>query len=63
MENIKKICDTYYITQTELAKRLNIPLRTVQDWYGGRRNPPEYVVELIAYRVQHDPIFRKEKEV
>ena len=44
---IKEICEKYNLTQTALAKRFEIPLRTVQDWYGGRRNPPDYVVKMM----------------
>ena len=43
----KEICEMYGLSQTELAKRFGIPLRTVQDWYGGRRNPPDYVVAMM----------------
>lgn len=46
--SIKWYCDSYGIGQTALAKRFNIPLRTVQDWYSGRRVPPEYVVGMIG---------------
>ena len=44
---IKEICEKYRLSQTDLAKRFNIPLRTVQDWYAGRRNPPDYVVTMM----------------
>lgn len=44
---IKDICTEYKLRQTELADRFGIPLRTVQDWYAGRRTPPEYVVNMM----------------
>lgn len=44
---IKEICKTYDLTQTALAAKFGIPLRTVQDWWAGRRTPPPYVVTLI----------------
>ena len=44
---IKEICDAYGITQTELSRKYDIPLRTVQDWHAGRRTPPAYVVNMI----------------
>lgn len=47
MKTIKEICTEYGISQTELSKRFGIPLRTVQDWHGGRRNPPDYVVNMM----------------
>jgi DNA-binding transcriptional regulator YiaG len=51
---IKQICETYSITQTGLSKRFNIPLRTVQDWYAGRRTPPDYVVGMITSLLEID---------
>ena len=45
---IKDICTEYNITQTELSKWFEIPLRTVQDWYSGRRTPPDYVVNMMV---------------
>ena len=44
---INDICSRYSLTQTALAKRFDIPLRTVQDWYRGMRQPPEYVLRMI----------------
>lgn len=41
--------------QAEFGKRLGgIPLRTIQNWESGERTPPEWVVELIAFRVEND---------
>lgn len=47
-KTIKIICDTCGMGQTALSRRFGIPLRTVQDWYSGRSNPPAYVVNMIA---------------
>lgn len=53
---IKEICEKYGYSQTALAKRFGIPLRTVQDWHGERRTPPAYVVNMML------EILRKDKE-
>jgi putative transcriptional regulator len=45
--DIKELCARYGLKQTELARRFGIPLRTVQDWYSGKRTPPDYVVGMI----------------
>ena len=37
----------------QLAKRFGIPYRTVQDWFGNKRTPPDYVVRMIAEILQH----------
>ena len=46
-------------TQSEFAARYNIPFRTIQNWENGVRNPPEYVMTLLEYRVKDDLINRK----
>ena len=45
---IKDICEKYGYSQTSLAKRFGIPLRTVQDWHSNRRVPPPYVVAMMV---------------
>ena len=44
----KDICERYKLSQTALAKRFGIPLRTVQAWYLGERTPPDYVVNMMV---------------
>lgn len=56
MKTIRNICEEYAYGQTDLAKRFGIPLRTVQDWYRGVRNPPPYVIQML------DELLRLEKE-
>ena len=51
---IKDICAKYGFSQTALAKRFGIPLRTVQDWYSERRTPPEYVVSMMLEILELD---------
>lgn len=60
MITIKDICETYQLTQTSLANRFGVPLRTVQDWHGGRRTPPDYVVLMMLEILQNDE--KKEPE-
>lgn len=44
---IKYLCTEYGLSQTELARRFGIPLRTIQNWHTGVRNPPIYVVRMM----------------
>ena len=62
MYTIKEIRNSTGLSQSKFAAALNIPVRTIQKWERGGSQCPEYVVELIAYRVQHDPLFRRELE-
>jgi DNA-binding transcriptional regulator YiaG len=59
---IKDICEKYRLSQTALAKRFGIPLRTVQDWHGRRRNPPDYVVGMMMELLEKDRIETNETE-
>lgn len=43
------------LTQAAFAVALHIPKRSVENWEGGVSAPPAYLVELIEYRVTHDP--------
>lgn len=40
------------ITQKEFAEYFGILYRTVQDWFAGRRNMPQYVVRLMIYKLE-----------
>lgn len=46
-QTIKQLCEEHGISQSELARRYDIPLRTVQDWHAGRRTPPPYVIKML----------------
>lgn len=59
MKTIREIRDSTGLSQSKFAAALHIPVRTIQKWEIGGSNCPEYVVELIAYRVEHDPLFKK----
>ena len=61
MQTIKEIRQSTGLSQSKLCALLNIPKRTLQDWEQGLRQCPDYVVELIAYRVANDPNIPKAK--
>lgn len=42
------------LNKTGFAKRYHIPYRTVQDWEAGLRKCPEYVKELLEFKVRSD---------
>lgn len=47
MDTLRELCSKYGYTQTEIAKRFGIPLRTVQHWAEGTRKPPQYVLDMM----------------
>lgn len=46
----------------DFANYLHIPLGTIRDWEQGKRKMPEYVYELIEYKVTRE-LVRKENEI
>ena len=50
------------MSRKEFAEAFGIPYRTVTDWELGHRAMPDYVLRLIAYRVEMDPLFRKKED-
>lgn len=40
------------LSQAEMAKLLDIPKRTIENWEAGTRKPPVYVQKLIIEKLQ-----------
>ena len=59
MITIKELRAKTGLSQQKFGDLLNIPKRTLQDWEQDKRTPPPYVVEMIAYGVEHDEQFKK----
>ena len=59
MNIIKELRAQTGMTQKEFGQMLNIPIRTIQDWEQNRRTPPEYVVELIEYKIKKEEKIKK----
>lgn len=54
MMDIKKLRIMTRMTQRQFAEYFNIPKRTIENWEGGHRKPPAYVVELIKYKIEKE---------
>lgn len=53
---VKELRQQTGLTQGEFAARFQIPLRTLQHWESGDRMPPDYVVKLLAYRIEKERV-------
>ena len=51
---IKRMRSYLKMTQDEFSNAYGIPVRTLQQWESGRRNPPEYVINLLERAVKED---------
>lgn len=48
------------MTQRAFAKYLNIPIKTIESWDAGTREPSDYVVELIEYKLRKEVAHMKD---
>lgn len=56
---IKEIRALTGLSQTDFSEKYNIPKRTLQDWEYKKRTPPEYVVNLLEFKVKYDVLKNK----
>lgn len=54
MNAFKNLREASGMSMTEFAKYFNIPYRTIQNWEYGVRKCPEYVVELMEYKLNNE---------
>ena len=51
-ERIKEARKTAGLTQKRMSELLLIPLRTIENWESGKRNPPLWAEPLIVEQLQ-----------
>lgn len=47
--NITEIRKFAELTRKEFSETTGIPIRTLEDWEAGRRNPPKYVLYMLKH--------------
>jgi transcriptional regulator with XRE-family HTH domain len=51
-EKLKAARTAAGLTQHSMADRMLIPFRTIQQWEGGQRTPPEYVQRFVLNELE-----------
>lgn len=51
---IRELCREFKLTQRALADRFGIPLRTVEQWSTGKRQPPDYTMRMIRTILEYE---------
>lgn len=46
--SVQDLCSRAGIGQSELSRKFCIPLRTVQNWFGGQNRCPQYIILMMA---------------
>lgn len=54
MNRFLKLRNETGLSQRKFGAKYNIPWRTIQDWEKETRTPPEYVYELLKFKVECD---------
>ena len=49
MEQLKDIIITYGLSLKQLSNKFRIPYRSIQNWVGGKSNPPGYVINMMGW--------------
>ena len=52
--DIKELQEKSGMNLTEFGKFFNIPYRTLQHWIHGERKCPDYLLELMAYKLEKE---------
>lgn len=50
----KEIRDLLGISRAEFSRRYGIPVRTLEDWDSGKRQPAEWAMALLERAVRED---------
>lgn len=58
--SIKSLRSATGMTQAAFAEHLGIPRRTIEDWERELRHAPEYVINLIAFRLRAEGLIPEE---
>ena len=53
MKTFKDLLTEYNISQSQFSREFEIPLRTVQNWVSGERKPPDYLLNLIEFKLKN----------
>lgn len=51
---IKEIRQLTGLSQAKFSEAYEIPLATIRDWEHGRRSCPQYVLDLLEFKVRYD---------
>lgn len=56
--NIKQLRDASGMTQKAFAEYFGIPKRSIENWEGGKRECPSYLLELMEYKLRNEGIIK-----
>lgn len=54
MDTIKDLRTASGMTQNAFSEYFGIPRRTIENWEGGKRKCPPYLLDLMRYKLAHE---------
>lgn len=61
-EELKKLRESTGMNRKELCEYFEIPYMTETDWELGNRRVPQYLLRLMAYKIEIEKLANKKKE-
>lgn len=58
---VRALRDSMEMNRREFCEYFEIPYRTVADWEFGKRNMPEYLFRLMAYKAAMENMIKSDK--
>lgn len=52
--NFKELLEQSCMSMKQFSEYFNIPYRTVQDWKSGARKCPDYLLNLMQYKLENE---------
>ncbi len=61
MSTIKELREATGMTQKDFSEYFHIPKRSIENWESGTRSAPDYVVELIEYKLKNEGLINNDR--
>lgn len=58
----KELREASGMTRPQFAEYFGIPYRTIQNWELGLRECPEYLLDLMEYKLKNEALIRADME-
>ena len=49
----REVRKKYNLTQKQLSEVTGIPCRTIQNWERKKRKCPQYIIDLVSFKLAH----------
>lgn len=59
---IKELRKATGMSQKAFGEHFGIPYRTIQNWEGGQRSCPIYLLELMKYKLEKEDLIKKTED-